>query len=82
MEVLTLLKANIRHKKGSFVSIIILMLIISLTFTAIISIKNNCENGIEDALDSTPNLLHRSRCRTGSEPLGDGPADQRITAAE
>lgn len=52
MEVLTLLKANIRHKKGSFVSIIILMLIISLTFTAIISIKNNCENGIEDALDS------------------------------
>ena len=52
MEVLTLLKANIRHKKGSFVSIIILMMIVSLAFTAIISIKNNCENGIDDALDS------------------------------
>lgn len=49
MEILTLLKANIRHKKGSFVSIIILMLIVSMSFTAVFSIKDNCTNGIEEA---------------------------------
>lgn len=49
MEILTLLKANIRHKKGSFVSIIILMLIVSMSFTAVFSIKDNCINGINEA---------------------------------
>ena len=52
MEILTLIKANIRHKKGSFVSIVILMIIISMSFTAIFSIKDNCVNSIETALDS------------------------------
>jgi ABC-type antimicrobial peptide transport system permease subunit len=51
MEIFTLLKANIRHKKGSFVSIIILMMIICMSFTAIFSIKNNCINSINNALD-------------------------------
>lgn len=49
MEIFTLLKANIRHKKGSFVSIIILMLIVSMSFTAVFSLKDNCKNSIEDA---------------------------------
>lgn len=52
MEILTLLRANIRHKKGSFISIIILMIIISMSFTAILSVKDNCKNSIENALDS------------------------------
>lgn len=52
MDIFTLLKANIRHKKGSFVSIMILMLIVSMAFTAIFSIKANCENSIHNALDS------------------------------
>lgn len=52
MEIFTLLKANIRHKKGSFVSIIILMLIISMSFTAVFSIKENCSNSIQNALDN------------------------------
>lgn len=52
MEIFTLLKANIRHKKGSFVSIMILMLIVSMSFTAIFSLKDNCINSIEKALDS------------------------------
>lgn len=52
MEILTLLKANIRHKKGSFVSIIILMLIVSMSFTAVFSIKDNCINGINSAQKS------------------------------
>lgn len=49
MEILTLLKANIRHKKGSFFSIIILMLIVSMSFTAVFSLKDNCENSIKNA---------------------------------
>ena len=52
MEIFTLLKANIRHRKGSFVSIIILMMIISMSFTAIFSIKDNCVNSIDKAHDS------------------------------
>lgn len=49
MEIFTLLKANIRHKKGSFVSIIILMLLVSMSFTAVFSLKDNCVNGINEA---------------------------------
>lgn len=48
MEILTLLKSNIRHRKGSFVSIIILMLIVSMSFAAVFSIKDNCINGINE----------------------------------
>ena len=51
MEILTLLKANIRHKKGSFFSIILLMILISMSFTAIVSIQDNCKNSIENALN-------------------------------
>ena len=51
MEILTLLKANIRHKKGSFFSIILLMILISMSFTAIVSIQDNCNNTIENALN-------------------------------
>ncbi len=53
MEILTLLKANIRNKKGSFVSIIILMFIVSMAFTIIFSLQDNCTKGIEAAFDST-----------------------------
>lgn len=49
MEIFTLLKANIRHRRGSFVSIIILMMIISMSFTAIFSLKDNCISSIENA---------------------------------
>lgn len=49
MEIFTLLRANIRHKRGSFASIIILMMIISMSFTAIFSLKDNCINSIENA---------------------------------
>ncbi|MBQ3546366.1 MAG: FtsX-like permease family protein [Lachnospiraceae bacterium] len=49
MDILTLLKANIRHRKGSFISIIFLMLIISMSLVSILSIKDNCRNSIENA---------------------------------
>lgn len=51
MEIFTLLKANIRHKKGSFASIIILMLIVSMAFTMIFSLQDNTAQSIEKAFD-------------------------------
>lgn len=50
MEVLTILKANIRRKKGSFISIIILMVIISMAFTAFLSIRESCTESVKNAL--------------------------------
>lgn len=45
MEILTLLKANIRRKKGSFLSVILLTLIIAMSVTIILSIsKEETEN--------------------------------------
>lgn len=49
MEILTLVLANIRHKKGSFISIMVLMLIIVMSITSIISINDNNIESIEDA---------------------------------
>ena len=49
MEIFTMLKANIRHKKGSFASIMILMAIISMALISILSVKDNIYGGITDA---------------------------------
>lgn len=49
MEILTLLKANIRHKKGSFVSIILLMTVISMALTSILSVQDNIYDSITEA---------------------------------
>lgn len=49
MEILTVLKANIRHKKGAFISISVLMMIIALSLTAILSIIDNSLESIEAA---------------------------------
>ena len=51
MEIFTLLKANIRYKKGSFISIVLLMIIIAMSLTTILSVKENCKNSHETALD-------------------------------
>ena len=51
MDLKTLIKANIRYKKGSFKSIIILMFIISLSVTTIVSLKKNFPDSIRNAYD-------------------------------
>ena len=51
MDLRTLIKANIRYKKGSFKSIIILMFIISLSVTTIVSLKKNFVQSIQNAFD-------------------------------
>lgn len=50
MEILTLLKANIRHRKGTFISILILMLIIVTAMTAIFNASDNGNLAVEQAL--------------------------------
>ena len=50
MEIFTLLSANIRRKKGSFTSIILLMLIISKAMTAFLSISKSTLASIENAM--------------------------------
>lgn len=49
MEILTVLKANIRHKKGSFTGILVLMAIISLALVSILSVWDNIYNGMVSA---------------------------------
>lgn len=58
MEILTLLSANIRRKKGSFTSIILLMLIIAAALTAFLSIGKSCRASIENAMNTAdaPNI--------------------------
>ena len=49
MEILSLLKANIRHKKGAFLSVILLMMMITLSFSVTVSNNDNVTDGINRA---------------------------------
>ena len=51
MEILTILKANIKHKKGAFKSVIILMFIITAAMTAIISSNDLTYSSLDQALE-------------------------------
>ena len=51
MDVFVLIKNNIKYKKGSFKSIIILMMIISMSVTAIVSLKKNFPDSIKAAYE-------------------------------
>lgn len=51
MEILTLLKANIKHKRGAFKSLIILMIIITLSIAAVISVNDNQQKNLEESLE-------------------------------
>ena len=49
MEMTTLLRANIRHKKGSFISVLILAFLIVTTAAAVIGVKKNVASALERA---------------------------------
>ena len=51
METLTLLKANIRYKKGSFICVLLLTFIISLCLTTIVSMNYNIGKRAEASLE-------------------------------
>lgn len=55
---ITLLKANIRHKKGSFMSVILLTLIVAMSVTTILCIRDSARKGIlkSHEITDTPNL--------------------------
>ena len=59
MSILTILKANIRHKKGTFVSIAVLLFVISMAVASIISIrKTNIKRRIRPC-KKVKFMLHR-----------------------
>ncbi|WP_167958456.1 ABC transporter permease [Anaerosporobacter faecicola] len=51
MEIITLLKANIKRRKGVFISITLLMLLITMSMTVIISVNDNLKKQMKTALD-------------------------------
>lgn len=52
MDILTLLIANIKKKKGTFISVTFLMLIISAVITSLISVRDNYQTAMKAALKS------------------------------
>jgi len=52
MEILTILKANLKKKKGTFICIVILMTIITTILTAIISVRDNYLHGLKKAYET------------------------------
>lgn len=53
MYIFTLIKANIKHKKGAFKSIVILMFVIALSITSIISVTTNIKKNLDKAMNDT-----------------------------
>lgn len=53
MDILTLLKANIRRRKGTFISIVVLMFIISMALTLILSVSKSCKASLYEIHDSS-----------------------------
>lgn len=51
MEIFILLKANIRKKKSTFISLMLLTAIIAAAMTAIFSVRDNCNAAMKDALE-------------------------------
>ncbi|MBO4496036.1 MAG: ABC transporter permease [Clostridiales bacterium] len=49
MDILTLLRANIRRKKGTFFGIMLLMIIVSMLLITIFSLKKNVAESIDEA---------------------------------
>lgn len=73
MEILTLLKANIRRKKGSFVSVILLTLIIAMSVTTILSIRKSAFNGVYQVHEmcETPDIWVEFMARNLTDDMVD-----------
>lgn len=51
MELLALLRGELRHKKGSFIGIMIISFVVALCLAAIVSVNQNASSEIDNALD-------------------------------
>ena len=49
-EILTLLRANIKKQKSTFISVALLTLIVTSVMTAITSTEDNYKNGMKEAV--------------------------------
>lgn len=80
MSILTILKANIRHKKGTFVSIAVLLFVISMAVASIISIRKNANDSLQAAYDRTGarSLLVLIRTQNLTEELRERVQDSKL----
>ena len=53
MEILTLVREDIRHKKGAFRSILLLTIVITMSFSTVISLRDNNYRSVEKAFSDT-----------------------------
>ncbi|MBR4819474.1 MAG: hypothetical protein IKZ74_05425, partial [Clostridiales bacterium] len=51
MDILTLLRANIKRKKGTFLGIVFLMILVSMFLTTVFSVRKNVTKSIDDAYE-------------------------------
>lgn len=51
VRILTIIKANMKHKKGSFIGIFILMFLVSAILTLVLSVSYNGKKHVNEALD-------------------------------
>ncbi len=86
MEILTLLKANIRHKKGSFLSVVLLSLIIAMSFTTILGIKESAFQGVyqsHEIMDTADCLVQYDNAgRLTDEIVDEVRNDDRVDSVE
>lgn len=76
MEILTLLKANIRRKKGTFISIMVLTAIIVTIITAVFSVRDNYDSALEKAWQ------HEGGCEINTFIKTDNFTDELRSAVE
>lgn len=53
MAVLTLLKTGLKRKKGAFIGVIVLMIVISMSIVSVLSIKENSRKSVVDSIEKT-----------------------------
>lgn len=86
MEILTLLKANIRHKKGSFTSVVILTLIIVISVTTILGIRESAFAGVyksHEIMDTADFLVQYDNAgRLTDEMVEEVRNDDRVASVE
>lgn len=88
MEILKLLKANIKHKKGSFKSIAVLMAIIVFSFTGTVSNNDNLDKALTEAHqyvntpDITAYIVERKADRSILGRIAENPDITEVKATD
>ncbi len=80
MEKWVLLKANIKHKKGAFISILTLMCLVAMAVTTILSLRYNCEKTVETELTyaDAPDIVTFMKYTSYSDALLEKVEDHQL----